>query len=335
MLLPILSIILGFVLLIKGADWLVSGASDLARTIGFSDLVIGLTVVAFGTSAPELIVNIVASLRGNTDIAIGNIVGSNIANILLILGAVSIVSPLVVRRSTVLKEIPFGLLAAILLFIMANDSLVDGYPMSELGRGDGFALIAFFVIFMFYTFGLRRESREGHSAAQRSPLAAWAVLLLGIAVLAIGGHLTVEGATGIARLLGVTEVLIGLTVVSVGTSLPELATSLVAGVRGKADIAVGNIAGSNIFNIFWILGVSSLIKPLPFAPALNFDLLVVILATLLLFLIIHNGGVHRRLLRWWLQGGDYILRRSEGAILLLSYVAYVGYIIWRDIGGGL
>lgn len=328
----ILSLIAGFFLLIKGADWLVEGASSIARRLGLSDLMIGLTVVSFGTSAPELIVNIIASFQGSADIAIGNVVGSNISNTMLILGVTALVAPLAVQRSTVLKEIPFTLLASVTLLTMANDHIVDGYPISELSRSDGMAFIGFFIIFMYYTFGMKHiTSHEEFSEAKMTLLKAWTLFLVGLVGLAVGGNFAVEGAKSIALMIGISEALVGLTVVALGTSLPELAASIVAARKGKTDIAVGNIVGSNIFNIFWILGLSAMIKPLPFQPALNFDLWVVVLCTALLFFLIHNGQLHRRLFLWWQQEKNYILNRFEGAILLSGYVAYIVLIVLRDL----
>lgn len=331
MLSSILFLIIGFALLVKGADWLVDGASALARRIGVSDLAIGLTIVAFGTSAPELIVNIVASAQGASEIAIGNVVGSNIFNILLILGVSAMIAPVVVQRSTTLKEIPFSFLAVVMLLIMANDVFVDGYARSELSRSDGLALIGFFVIFLIYTFGLPRNGEETQmqTNTQRSMLASTLFVLLGLAALIAGGKLTVDAAVTIARTLGLSETLIGLTIVAAGTSLPELATSAVAALKKKADIAVGNIVGSNIFNIFWILGVSAVIRPIPFTPAANFDLWVLVATTVLLFFLIHNGWLWRRVFLWWKQRTRYIIRWWEGALMLVCYCAYVGYIVWR------
>lgn len=293
---------------------------------------IGLTVVSFGTSAPELIVNIIASFQGSADIAIGNVVGSNISNTMLILGVTALITPLAVQRSTVLKEIPFTLLAAVTLLAMANDHIVDGYPISELSRSDGMAFIGFFVIFMYYTFGIRKNGDEnGHTKPTMSLVMAWTRFVVGLIGLAVGGNFAVEGAKDIAMMIGISEALVGLTVVALGTSLPELAASVVAARKGMTDIAVGNIVGSNIFNIFWILGLSAIIKPLPFQPALNFDLWIVTICTALLFFLIHNGQLHRRLFLWWKQERNYILNRFEGAILLSGYVAYIVFIVWRDI----
>ncbi len=333
MLTAFLSLAAGFILLIKGADWLVGGSSSIAKRLGISDLVIGLTVVSFGTSAPELIVNIFASIQGNADIAIGNIVGSNISNILLILGISAIIAPIAVQRSTILKELPFSLLASVILLIMANDMLIDHYGHSELSRSDGLAFMGFFIIFLYYTFGIAHHGmdKEEHSKAHKPLWLSTSLFLIGLVCLIVGGNLAVNGATSIALALGVSQALIGLTIVAVGTSLPELAASSVAAYKGNADIAVGNIVGSNIFNIFWILGLSAVIKPLQFQPAINFDLLMVVASTVLLFFVIHNGQLHRRLFLWWKQEKDYIIRRWEGVILLASYVGYIAFIVYRDL----
>ena len=322
----------GVYFLIKGADWLVEGASSMAKRLNVSDLVIGLTVVSFGTSAPELIVNILASVNGSVDIAIGNILGSNISNTLLILGATALITPLAIQRSTVLKEIPFSILAAGVLFIMANDAIVDGYQTSELGKGDGIVLLGFFVIFIYYTFGIRKTDTKKHEPRTKVAMslrkAMWLVLI-GLLGLSAGGKLCVDAAQEIAISIGVSEALVGLTAVAIGTSLPELTASLMAALKNKPDISVGNIVGSNIFNIFWILGISSIIKPLPFRPIMNVDLLVVLFSALLLFVMIHNGHVHHRILLWWRQKKDYVLNRWEGGVLFASYIAYIAFVAWR------
>lgn len=327
----VLLLIFGFALLIKGADFLVDGASAIARRLGIRELVIGLTIVAFGTSMPEFVVSSLAALQNNTEIAIGNIVGSNIANTLLILGSSSLIAPLVVQSSTVRKEIPFALLSSVILFVLANDRLIDGYVLSELGRGDGWVFIGFFVIFLYYTFGMGKADQVEDEKAEKSmPIWQSALrIVAGLAALMIGGKLSVDGAVRIATDLGVSQTLIGLTIVAVGTSLPELFTSVIAAMRGKADIAIGNIVGSNIFNILWILGFSALIRPLPVQEDMNFDLLVAIATTLFLFLLVHTGHVHRRLFLWWKQREHFNLRRFEGAMLLAAYAIYIGFIAWR------
>jgi len=327
--LALASLIGGLFIVMKGADWLVSGASVLARKIGMSELMIGLTVVAFGTSLPELTVNIFSSLEGATDIAIGNVVGSNIANILLILGVTAVIAPLHMGTSTVWKEIPLSFLAALVLLTMANDHVVDGYPVSELGRSDGLTLIAFFFIFMWYTFGLKRSEIEDEQAGDEFGLLKIVALIIGgLLLLVVGGKLTVDGAVTLASAFGISEALIGLTLVAVGTSVPELATCIVAARRGKAEIAVGNILGSNIFNIFWILGLSSVIHPLPFSVSMNIDISMILFATVLLFFVVHSGRLHRRLL-FWKQRDGHVISRHEGWLLLAVYGCYIAYLVWR------
>jgi len=312
-------LILGLILLIKGADLLVDGASSFARKLNVSDLVIGLTVVAFGTSSPELFVNITASIKGNTEIAIANILGSNIANIFLILGISAIIFPLAVSKGTVWKEIPLSLLAALLLAVMANDQLIDSAGVSALTRIDGIVFIAFFIIFIYYTFSIakRVDVVSEHAPQKQYSLLKSSVLVVGGLVgLGIGAKLIVDGAVYMALKLGVSQSLIGLTIVAVGTSLPELATSTVAAYKKNAEIAVGNVVGSNIFNIFFILGLSSIIKPLPFQPGSNIDICVVVLASLLLFL-------------WMFTGKKRLLDRWEAIILLILYASYIVFLIIR------
>lgn len=329
--LAIIALVAGFVLLIYGADWLVEGGSSIARRMRISDLVIGLTIVSFGTSAPELLVNLVASFRGSADIAIGNIVGSNIANTLLILGAAAIVTPLVIERSTVFKEIPFCLLASIALFVMANDALIDGYSLSELGRGDGLLLLAFFVIFMYYTFGIKNGNHKKFSKAERPIWWATIMVILGCCGLAAGGELAVRGASSIAYAMGLSEAIVGVTVVAIGTSLPELVTSVSAALKGKPSIAVGNVVGSNIFNIFWILGVSASIKPLVFDQFWNPSLWIIVISTIALFVFTHTGTQYKHFLLWYLPKKGHTIDRWQGAVLLLGYVAYISYITWMIV----
>lgn len=311
--------VLGFFLLIKGADLMVDGASSIAKRLQVSDLVIGLTVVAFGTSAPEMFVNLAASYRGNTDIAIGNILGSNIANILLILGVCAVIYPIIIKQTTIYKEIPFSLLAAVTLGLLANDALIDKKLLSELTRIDGAILLCFFSIFLYYVFEVARKTREEESpptANQMSITKALLFVVIGITGLVVGGNWIVQGAIHVAGALGVSEALIGLTVVAVGTSLPELATSAVAAYRKNTDIAIGNVVGSNIFNVFWVLGLSSVIRPLPFSTESNVDILMVVFSSLLLFIF---GFVGKR----------HMLTRAKGVLFLVVYVLYTIYLIWR------
>lgn len=325
MLLPILFLVIGLAILLVGAEALVRGASSLARRLGVPALVVGLTIVAFGTSAPELIVNLFAATKGTTDIAIGNVIGSNIANILLILGLAAIIRPLTVKSSTVWKEIPLALLAVVMVFVMGNDIALDKQSSNILTRTDGLALIGFFIIFLYYNFGLvtlnkqkgvkKTKSDKEEGAAYSIPIS----LLLtfaGLICLFYGGKLLVSNAIAIAQLAGLSEALIGLTVVAVGTSLPELATSIIAARKGEADIAVGNVVGSNIFNVMWILGLTSTIAPLPFsATALN-DVLVSIAVTFMLFIAIFIGTRHQ-------------IDRWQGALFVVLYLAYTTTLIIR------
>lgn len=311
--------IIGFVLLIKGAGLLVDGASSIAKRLQVSDLVVGLTVVAFGTSAPEMFVNLQASFNGNTGIAIGNILGSNIANILLILGICAVIYPVVIKRNTIYKEIPFSLLAAVAIGLLANDALIDEKPFSELSRIDGAILLCFFSIFFYYVIEIARKVRDEEPSVttEQMPVPkAIFFVIIGITGLIVGGNWIVQGAITMAGALGVSEHLVGLTVVAVGTSLPELATSAVAAYKKNTDIAIGNVVGSNIFNVFWVLGLSSMIRPLPFAAESNVDILVVIFSSLLLFIF---GFI----------GNRRTLTRVKGIFFLLAYVLYTAYLIWR------
>lgn len=312
-----LLLIAGLVIVVFGSNWLVDGASSLAKKWKVSDLVIGLTVVAFGTSSPELAVNILASISGNTEIAIGNIVGSNIFNILVILGIASIIFPLTVHSNTVFKEIPLSLLAALIAFVCVNDVLLDGYGVSAITRTDGLVFIAFFIIFMYYTFIIAKSSpvEEGETY---KVLPVWKTVLMvlgGLTGLVIGAKFMVDGASNIAEALGMSQRVIGLTIVAAGTSIPELATSVVAAMKKKSDIAVGNVVGSNIFNLFFILGISSVIKPLPVGPGVGLDIIVCIAATLILFFLVYVEKHHRIL-------------RTHGIIFLLLYAGYVSYLIF-------
>lgn len=312
--------VIGFVFLIKGADWLVKGGASLAKRWGVSNLMIGLTVVAFGTSAPELVVNLVASFSGNNDIAIANILGSNITNVFLILGISAIIYPLAVGRGTVWREIPFSMLAIIALGLLVNDNLIDGSGFSVLSRVDGAILLLFFIIFIYYAF-VSGKVTGGDEQIEEFPRAkSYLMVIGGMIGLALGGDWIVKGAVDLANILGMSQAFVGFTIIAIGTSLPELVTSAVAAYRKEADIAVGNIVGSNVFNIFLVLGLSSLIKPLNFSVDLNIDVIMVIFSTILLFLfmIINKGGMKK-----------HALERNEGVIFVLIYFAYFFYLIIR------
>jgi len=312
--------VIGFIFLIKGAAFLVDGASALARKVGVSDLVIGLTIVAFGTSAPELLVNTYASFQGASEIAIGNILGSNIANTFLILGVSAIIYNLMVTRETVWKQIPLGLFAACVLGILANDILIAGSEHSQLSRIDGLILLSFFLVFIYYVFGLVKDQRDEAMdmvIKYISPTKIFLLITVGLVGLSLGAYWIVNGAINIAEALGTSQTMIGLTVVALGTSLPELATSAMAAYRKNADLAVGNIVGSNIFNILFILGLSATIRPLPFDTILNVDIGVVIFSSLLLFIAMFTGR------------GKNLLDRREGSVFIILYAAYVTYVVLR------
>jgi len=314
----ILLTIVGFAVVILGANFLVKSACSLAKRLGISELVIGLTVVAFGTSLPELFVNITASIKGDTGIALGNILGSNIANIFLILGVSGIIFPLAVTKGTVWKEIPLSLLAAILVGILANDYFIDGNSYSVLSRIDGLVLLSFFIIFLFYSASITGDVpgiAEQIPAKQESVVRISILMVVGFFGLILGSRLVVSGATSIAEALGVSQNLIGLTIVAVGTSLPELATSAVAAYKKNPDIAIGNVVGSNIFNIFFILGVSSVIRPIPFEAGSNLDVGMVIVGSLLLFLYMFTGKKR-------------VLDRWESIGFLVLYVCYICFLVF-------
>lgn len=309
--------VIGFFFLIKGADYLVDGSSSLAHRAGISQLVIGLTIVSFGTSAPELLVNIIASLKGASDVGIGNVLGSNIANIFLILGVAAAIYPLRIKKSTTWKEVPLNFLSALVLLALANDALIDGAGTSVLTRSDGIILILFFIIFVYYTIGLAKaEKNHNGEIPKHGILKSLVMVLVGIVALALGGQWVVNGAIEIAKQLGLSEALIGLTVVAVGTSLPELATSAVAAYKKNADIAIGNVVGSNLFNIFWVLGLSALIKPLPFRPEINTDILVYLGAAVMLFAFAFTGKKNH-------------VSRFDGGLFLVCYLFYIIFLIAR------
>lgn len=309
--------VIGFVVLIYGANFLVDGASSLARKYRVSNIVIGLTIVALGTSSPELVVNLMASIKGSADVAMGNVLGSNVSNILLILGVSALIYPLSVNNNTKWKEVPLSILAAVVLAVVANDAIIDGHGRSFITRTDGIVLIAFFILFMYYAFGIARVSNdEAPTIKVFGLLKSWVMIISGIAGLVVGGKWIVDGAVVIASALGMSEALISLTIIAIGTSLPELATCVVAALKRNPDIVIGNVIGSNIFNVFFVLGTSAVIKPLPFNPALNFDVFAGILACLLLFVFLFFPR-------------KKILERWQGGFLLLLYVGYISMLVWR------
>lgn len=314
---PLFLLAIGFGLLVKGADYLVNGSSSMAKRLNVSEIMIGLTVVAFGTSAPELIVNIFAGISGNDAIAFGNIIGSNITNILLILGVAGVINPIITEKNTVWKEIPFSLLAAVVLMILCNDVFFKAAPVNLLSRGDALVLLLFFIVFLTYTFGIPKVEMKDEPEVRLLSMSKTVIyILVGLIALFLGGKLVVDNAIKIARVFLVSEKLIGLTIVALGTSLPELFTSAYAAFKGKSDIAMGNVVGSNIFNLFFILGITGVIHPLSFDRVLNFDFLVLIGVSLLLFLTMFTGK-RRRLDRW------------EAIVFLLLYISYITILIVR------
>lgn len=311
----------GIILLIKGADYLVDGSSSLAKKFKVPTIVIGLTIVAFGTSMPELVVNIASAIRNSGDIAFGNIVGSNIVNILLILGISGIIGSLKVQSSTVWKEIPFSLLAVIVLVVFANAHVLDKLNFNSILKFEGIVLVLFFIIFLYYVFGLVRKNKlklddKKIEIKKYSGGIIFLMIIGGLIALYFGGKWTVDGAILIARAFGLSEYFIGLTIVAVGTSLPELVTSIVAAIKKQNDLAVGNIVGSNIFNIFWILGLTAIINPIVIPVSANIDLLVLLVATVLLFVFMFLGKRHE-------------LDRWQGIMFVIMYVVYVVYLTGR------
>jgi len=325
MLIPTLVLLAGFAVLIKGADFLVAGASSTARRYGISNLAIGLTVVAFGTSMPELIVSLLSAINGNSDASFGNVIGSNNFNLMFILGVSGIIAPLIVQRNTVKYEVPLSLLAVIILYYLVNEGLKWGSADARgglLSRWDALALLLLFVLFLFYVYRTMRtsadleEEKEKPAKSYSVPIALL-MIVGGLGMLVFGGKLVVDNAVIIANNYGVSEKLIGLTILAVGTSLPELATSCVAAYRKNTDIAIGNVVGSNIFNIFLILGLTGVIHPIQFNPALNFDLQILMASTVALMIFMFTLNT-RKLDRW------------EAAIMLLGYFAYMAYLITTD-----
>lgn len=307
---------IGLAVLVFGGEILVRGASSLSKLYGVPSLVIGLTVVAFGTSAPELVVNMTAAFSGETDIALGNIVGSNIVNILFILGVCALIATLKVQRTTTWKEIPFAILAMVMVLAFISDSYLDG-AANVLTRVEGVALIGFFAIFMYYILELAKKGgEEGEDVVLYSKTISVVLILAGLIALFFGGKLFVEQAIVIAKLLGMSETFIGLTVVAIGTSLPELVTSVIAAKKGQADLAVGNIVGSNIFNVFWILGLTAIITPVTVPEGFVVDSIVGLGAALLLFIVMFIGKRHQ-------------ISPWKGVLFLVLYVLYTAYLMLR------
>lgn len=308
----------GLGLLVTAAGFLVKGASSIAARLGISPLVIGLTIVAFGTSMPEMLVTLTAGLKNNADLAIANIIGSNIANVLLILGIAAIIRPLPVRNSTIVSEIPFSLTAALLVGFLANAALFSTHHELSISRLDGGILLFFFMLFMLYIFKSAREEATPlpEEAIEQGAWVPVGQIAIGVIGLYFGGQWVVSGAVGIARLAGIDDAVIGLTIVAIGTSAPELVASAVAAYRNQTDIAVGNVVGSNIFNLLWVLGFTSSIVELPFEVISNTDLVMVIVSSALIIVAMVSG---RR----------YTVLRPHGILFVCLYLAYLAYIVQR------
>jgi cation:H+ antiporter len=310
--------VIGLVLIIKGADYLVDGSSILATRLGISQLVIGLTIVAFGTSAPELVVALISIFEGTSEIVLGNIIGSNISNLLLILGAAAVIYPLKIRYSTIWKEIPFSLLAALLLLALVNNEASGQY----LTFYDGIALLFIFAIFIYYTFMKSKEDTKKKKKEEIMEIKkenfykSIGMIAAGLIGLFVGGKWVVDGAVAIAIQFGLSEFLISATIIAIGTSLPELAVAVSASLKRKADIAIGNIVGSNIFNILLVLGTASLISPVSVPIFVNTDIIFLIYMSVLLFVFVYTNK-NKELNRW------------HGLIFLLFYIGYLYFLIGR------
>ncbi|MCM1293562.1 MAG: calcium/sodium antiporter [Bacteroides sp.] len=323
--LSIVYLVVGLVLILVGANALTDGSASIARRMGISDLVVGLTVVAFGTSAPELVISVISAINGSSELAVGNVVGSNIFNILVIVGVTALVVPIKVGKSVMSNEIPLVLLSSVVLLVMANSPLLDGTTDSVVTRVDGLVLLLFFAVFMRYTFSqakqpepeIAEQDPAAEDASSRPEMKTWKAVLYvvgGLAFLIFGGDRFVAGASEIALSVGVSQAVVGLTIVAAGTSLPELATSVTAAIKGRTGIAIGNAIGSCIFNVFMVLGLSATISPLPLGSIGNVDLLLLTGSAIL----------------FWIFGwfyGHRTITRVEGALLLLCYIGYVSWLV--------
>ncbi|OLO29045.1 sodium:proton exchanger, partial [Alkalihalophilus pseudofirmus] len=311
-------LLVGFALLIKGADYFVDGSAAIASLLRVSPLLVGLTIVAFGTGAPEATVSIIAALEGNTDVTVGNVVGSNIINTALVVGVTAFIYPLKVERATIKKEIPLAFLASIALLVLMSDQLLQGAPANVLSRSDGIIFLLFFCIFLYYVIEMARNSRETfveeNDASNTQHTWGKNILLSlgGLAAIIFGGYLVVENSTVIAYTFGMSETLVGLTIVAIGSSLPELVISVTAALKKQSEIALGNIVGSSIFNILFVLGVSSIITPLSVDPKIFFDVIVMIVLTVELFIFSRT---------------EYRVGKTEGVMMSVAYILYLVIII--------
>lgn len=309
----------GFGLLIKGADLFVTGSSNIASLLRVPPILIGLTIVAFGTSSPEATVSIIAALEGSGDVALGNVIGSNIFNITLVIGLTAFLNPLKVESETIRKEIPFALLASVVLLVLVSDVALQTVGSNLITRADGIIILLFFAVFLYYIFEVVRKSREKTTVEQQTSNETWEknvfLTILGLGAIIFGGDLVVKNSTEIAYTFGMSETLVGLTIVAIGTSLPELVTSITAALKKQSEIALGNIIGSNIFNILFVLGTTSVITPLAVSSKIFIDIILMIVFTILLLIFSRTR---------------FAVGKYEGIMLASAYVLYLIFIIMRN-----
>jgi len=313
--------IIGIFLLIKGASYIVDGASSLATKMNIPIIIIGITIVSIGTTMPELVVNIISAIKGSTEVAFGNIIGSNIANILLIIGLTAVIYPIKVERTTIWKEIPIMLIAIAVLFVVSNSVLIDKVNVNTITRTGGIILLFFFVVFIYYSIKIFKQTRKKLEKTKieikkRTNLKIWLMIIGGLVCLFIGGKWAVDGAIFTARQLGLSEFLISASIIAIGTSLPELVTGITAAKKHKTDIVIGNVAGANIFNIFWVLGITAIIAPIAIPSFVNIDIMIMGIATILLLSFIFIGK-SKEIERW------------QGVLFLIMYVGYIIFISLR------
>lgn len=312
-------LVVGLVFLVKGADLFVTGASSVARRFHIPSLIIGLTIVAFGTSAPEAAVSITSALNGQSDITMGNIIGSNMFNLLVVVGIAAWILPFKVKETIIAKEFPFTLLGCLAVLILTFDLLLGNGGANVINRTDGLVLLMLFAVFMYYLLSVAlkavKESKDEEVMVSIGLTKSMVYLVIGIAGIVFGGDIAVDAATKIAMAWGMSEAMVGLTIIAVGTSLPELMTSVVAARKGESDIALGNVIGSNIFNVFFILGISAVITPVSVSAAVAFDAVILTIISIVAFIFALT---------------DRRFSKMEGVILALLYVVYMIFVIWRN-----
>ncbi|SHJ94273.1 cation:H+ antiporter [Tepidibacter formicigenes DSM 15518] len=312
-----LVLIAGFIFLIKGADFFVDGSSSIAKKFRVPPILIGLTIVAFGTSAPEAAVSINAALKGSNEIALGNVIGSNLFNFLLVIGISSVINPMKVQKGTILKEFPFTILTSLVLFILCADIPLQGASVDILSRADGLILLSLFLIFLYYLVEMAILSKEDYKEEVKDISLGKSIIIsiVGIIGIMFGSEWVVNASSSIAIRFGMSQNLVGLTIVAVGTSLPELVTSIVAAFKNESDIAMGNVIGSNMFNLLFVLGISSVIRPIPINSIIFVDMIYLLIVTIITYLF----AITKR-----------TVYRGEGMFLSLSYVVYMAFIIMRN-----